>query len=245
MDQSEDVIEQPVTEDDATSPEAPEVAPEPEPAPAPEPEPAPAPEPDTQPMSRRESLRIQKLVSQLKQQAPPAYQPSKGLDYAQQLEADPETIQQLEADRSQAANRAYADGVAQANTIQFHTRLEIDAPRVEKEYPILDKRAQEFNPAVADAINTMYLSATGYNSQTGQVANPNLRYADYVESFMELVEATATTKAQASSQNIARQAATTALRPDGTAPKRMNLNQAPGAMTDAELKAVIAQSLPK
>jgi len=196
--------------------------------------------------SRRESLRIQKLVSQLKQQRPEQpYRPSQGLDYGQALEADPETIKQLEADRRGYAERAYADGIKQAATIQFHTRLEIDAPKMEQKYPLLDKTSPQFNAAVADAINTMYLSTAGYDPQSNSVQNSNIRYSDYVESVMELVDAAAGDRAVKTTKNIAKQAATTGLRPDGSSAKRLNLNQAPQSMSDDELDAVIAQAIPK
>lgn len=237
--EGEELQSQITEENEETSEEEPEVQPE-------KPE---SPEKERPEMSRRAQLRIQKLLAEradLKRQLGNKPELShQGLDYSQALEADPETINQLEADRKQYAENAYMQGVQQAQSIQFHTRLEIDAPKIEARYKQLDKNSEEFNPGVADAINTMYLSTVGYDPQTDTVANPNLRYADYVESIFELVEATAGAKVARSTQNIARQAATTGLRPDGSSPKRMNLNQAPETMSDEELDAVIAMAVPQ
>lgn len=201
--------------------------------------------PEEKPPSRRESLRIQKLVSQLKQvqEAPKTPQ---GLDYQNTLDADPEVVQQLEADRKQVSDQAYAQGIKQAESIRWESRLEIDAPRVESKYPQLDSKSPEFNPAVADAINTWYLSTSGYDSQTQTVANSNVRYADFVEGIMELADEMAGEKVAKTTKNIAKQAASTGLRPDGSSAKRLNLdpNRDPGSMSDEELKAMISKAIP-
>ncbi len=85
----------------------------------------------------------------------------------------------------------------------------------------------------------------GYDAETDTVKNPNIRYADYIEAQMELAEAIAGEKNQKTVQNIAKQAATTGLRPDGSKAKGLNLNQSPDQMTDEELAAAIAATLPK
>ena len=201
-------------------------------------------QPQEQP-SRRENLRIQQLVSKLRQQPPTPQQRPETLDYSQALEADPEVIKQLEADREAYAQGRQADVEQRIQSIQWNTQLEIDAPKVESKYPQLDKDSEKFNPALADAVNNWYLGTVGYNPQTKTVSNPNVRYSEFVESFMELAEEAASEKAARSSKNIAKQAASTGLRPDGSSAKRLNLNQAPENMTDEELDAIIATSLPK
>lgn len=194
--------------------------------------------------SRRESLRIQQLVSKLKAQEPASapFSPE-GLNYEETLNADPEVLKQLETDRRAATTAAYQEGLKQAQSIQFHTRLEIDSPRIEAKYPQMDKNAPEFNPAVADALNTMYLSTAGYDPATNTVQNANIRYADYIESMMELVEAAAGAKVAQTQRNIARQVASTAIRPGGTTTKRLNLNQHPTDMSDEELAAAALAEL--
>lgn len=222
--------------------ETPEVEPSQEPEPESEPEEDPAVEEPKKP-SKRESLRIQQLLAKMKEQ-PKETETPKGLDYGTALEADPQVIAQLEADRKAVAEEAFRRGQDQSRSLQFHTRLEIDAPQVENKFPQLNKESDQFDPVIASALNQHYLQLVGYDPETDTVQNPNLRYRDFVEAQYELAEALATEKVQKSSKNIAKQAATTALRPDGSQAKRMNLNKAPQDMTDEELDAVLA-TLPK
>lgn len=200
--------------------------------------------PEEKPPSRRESLRIQQLLSKIKQQHPAPSEP-KALNYRESLNADDEVINQLENDRRNYGKSLYDEGLRQAQSMQFHTRLDIDAPKVEAKYPQLDKTSDKFDPAVADAINTQYLYLTGYDAKTDTAANPNIRYSDYVEATMELIERAAGRKVAQSSKNIAKQTAVTGLRPDGSSAKRLDLNKAPEDMSEEELKAVISQGLPK
>ena len=201
-------------------------------------------EPEPKP-SRRESLRIQQLLEKMKQVPQPVQQPVQPnrLDYNEALDADPATIQQFEQDRRAVEQASYQQGLEQAKSIQFHTRLDIDGPRVEQKYPILNQESPEFNPAVADAVNSWFLQMAGYDPATDTVANPNVRYSDFVDSYMELVEKTAGQKVTQSSKQIAKQAAQTGIRPDGSAAKKLDLNKAPEDMTDEELQARINKDL--
>ena len=193
---------------------------------------------------RIEQLKIKSLIADIKQKSQPQVPNIKPeLDYNQALEADDDVRAQFEQDRQKYGEANYQAGLEQAKSIQFHTRLEIDAPKIESKYPILNKDSEDFNPAVADALNEMYLSAVGYDRETGLVANPNLRYADYIEGMMELADRTAATKTQKSTKNIARQAAQTGLRPDGSRAKRLDLSKAPEQMSDEELDAFINSKL--
>lgn len=204
---------------------------------------------EERPPSRRESLRIQQLIDKMKQQAPePKAQAQRedALDYATALDADPEVIRQLEEDRRAASEASYRAGLEQANSIQFHTRLEIDAPRVEAKYKFLDPMDKEnFDPVRANAMNTLYLNATGYDAQRGTVLNPNIRYAEFVEAQMEFAEALLADKQIKTTKNIVKQTAQTGLRPDGSSAKRLNLNQSEKTMTLEELYAAIGQTPPK
>lgn len=199
--------------------------------------------PATQP-SRRENLRIQQLLEKLQKQSqtPAEHKVPTGIDYGASLDADPEVIQQLESDRQQVANQSYSDGLEQAKSIQFHTRLEIDAPKVEGKYKQLNPEDKEnFNPALANAVNTWYLQMAGYDQQSGKVANSDIRYAEFVEGIMELGKVIGTQESAKAVKNVAKQAATTGLRPDGSTAKRLDLNKAPGAMSDEELDAFLAK----
>lgn len=194
---------------------------------------------EERPPSRRESLRIQKLIEKLKnpeqQNTPQRHQ---GLNYGEALDADPEVVRQLEADRTAYAEQAHQQGLEQAQSIQFHTRLEIDAPKVVAKYSQLNPEDKEhFNPMLADAVNTWYLTTTGYNPDTGRVSNSDVRYSEFVDSIFELGNEIAGQKVQATAKNIARQAAVTGLRPDGSSSKRLNLNQPVENMSNEELAA--------
>jgi len=236
----EEVVDQP----DKLEPETPEVQEEPqEPSQeTQEQEEVPQNEEPEPKMSRRaekryEELKIRGLISSLKQQSQPQIQPQ-APDYSEQIEADPEVLQHLQSEAQQYGEQQYNHGIEQAKAIQFETRLEIDTPKVLNKYPQLNPSDQEkFNPGVADAINVMYLNTVGYDHNTGMVQNPNVRYADYVESFMELAESIAGDKIKSSTKNIAQQSAMTGLRPDGSATK-LNLNKAPEDMSIEELQAI-------
>ncbi len=198
---------------------------------------------EEKPPSRRESLRIQQLVDKLKEKPVQAEPKVEGLDYGTALDADPEVIKQLEDDRTAASQSSFNQGIEQAKSIQFHTRLEIDAPKIESKYPLFDKDSEDFNPDVSNAINSWYLATVGYDQASDRVGNPNIRYADFVESMMELVDRTAGAKVEKTTANIAKQAAQTGVRPDGSSTK-LNLNKAPEDMTDEELYAVLGQTPP-
>jgi len=226
----EPVVEEPVTPDEPEKEENPQEIPE-----------TPAP-------SRREQLRIQDLLAKYGDptKAPEPSQPSRAdaIDYAQALDADPEVIRQLEEDRQRNGQMQYNYGLKRAEFLDWKTSLKIDAPNVEKKYPILDKNSEEFHPAVADAINTWYLKMSGFNPNTQTVSNNEISYADFVEANMELVEEIAGQKNAQSVKNIAKQAATTGLRPDGSSVKRLNLNQSEKTMSLDELYAAIGQTKP-
>jgi hypothetical protein len=195
--------------------------------------------------SRRESLRIQQLIQRMKDQPKTANnQVPEALDYSQALDADEEVINRLEQDRTQYGQNLQNQALDQLKSVQFHTRLEIDAPRVESKYPQLDKSSTEFNPAVADAVNNWYLATAGYDSQTDTVKNSDVRYADFVEGIMEMADEIAGEKNSRTVKNVAKQAAVTGLRPDGSKAKKLNLNQSPENMTDEELKAYIDRAFP-
>ena len=115
--------------------------------------------------------------------------------------------------------------------------LNIDAPQVEKEYDMLDPKSKNFHPAISDAVTKLYLQTVGYDDRTGMVSNPNVRYREFVDSYMEFADEIANTKVATTTKNIAKQAANTGLRPDGSSAKRLNLNQPIENMSDAELKA--------
>lgn len=199
-------------------------------------------------VSRREQLRIQQVLEKLKQQPQaPSAPKATGLNYADALDADPELIKQLEADRQSAVSSALAENNTVMQTYRWETMVNLDSPQVESKYPQLDKNSPEFNPALSSAIGQMYFNISGLKTKpdgTYTVENPGIRYRDYVDDIFELGNEIAGEKTVATTKNVAKQAAQTALRPDGSRTKKLNLNQAPENMTDEELDAVIAQAIP-
>lgn len=204
-----------------------------------------APVEETPQPSRRENLRIQQLIQKMKQAPQQQEQPkAQGIDYRTALDADDEVYSRLESDRETFGAQQYQQGIKQAESIQFHTRLEIDAPKIASKYKQFDTESPEFNPAVANAVNEWYLATAGFDPNTNQVQNANVRYADFVEGIMEMADEIAGQKVQKATKNIAKQAAKTGVRPDGSRAKRMNLDQAPQNMTDEELAAAISRFMP-
>lgn len=209
----------------------------------PEPKPVDTEEPKP---SRREQARIRDLLEKYGKPDDKPVEPAKatGIDYEKELDADPETVKALEADRQAAANTSYSEGLEQSKSIRFLTRLEVDAPRVEAKYPQLDKNSPEFKEESANDVNLLYLTLTGYDPKTQKVGNADIRYSDFVETIFTLVNDLAEQKAEAATKQVKKQIAQTGLRPDGSTAK-MNLDKAPEEMTDEELDARIALAVPK
>lgn len=199
-------------------------------------------------VSNRKAKRLEKLeglVERLKGSEAEAPKSSEGINYREMIDAPDEVIEQLETRSKEYGTSQFNAGLEQSKSIQFHTRLEIDAPRVEAKYPIFDKESPDFNPAVADSINKWYLTSVGYDGKTDRVNNANVRYADFVEGIMELADNMAGEKNTQSVKNITKQAATTGLRPDGSVSKKLDLNKAPQDMSTEELYAALGQTPPK
>lgn len=202
-------------------------------------------EEDEKPASRRENLRIQQLLDRIKEDSPRP-KPVESLDYEKELDADEETLKRLQTDRDTTGQQYYQQGLDQAKSLMFRTRLEIDAPKVEAKHPELDKDSDKFNPTLADAINRMYLSTVGFQpgdekkGTAETVQDAGLRYSTYVESIFELATEIAGEQTQESKKNITKQASKMGIRPDGSSAKKLNLNKHPGDMTDEELDAMLA-----
>lgn len=197
--------------------------------------------------SRREQIRIQDILAKRSEAAvtaPKPSQPEGMIDYTKLLDAPDELIERLNQDRTTASESAFQQGLDQSKSLEFRMLLNIDAPQVETRYPQIDPRSEQYNKALADDINIMFLRHAGYDKTTGKVTDPELRYGPYVDSIFALADSIAGEKNQETVSNVTKQAARTGIRPDGSTPKRMNLNQAPEAMSDEELDAVLKQ-IPK
>lgn len=198
---------------------------------------------DEKPPSRREQLRIHKLLAKYgpppERRSAPSQNP---LDYENALDADPEVIQQLEADRRAIAQDQYQRGnleaMQQMQFTQFYNNIRFD-------YPVVAEKMSKLDPDMAKALDDEYIAVTGANPANGTVRNPNIGYAEFVEARLEQAERLAQSMSANTAKNIAKQAATTGLRPDGSSAKRLNLNQAPEDMSMEELYAKIGQTPPK
>lgn len=192
-------------------------------------------------------LKIQELLAKRKEASPrreetktPEVEP---LDYRTALDADPEVIERLEQDRRSVADNRYEQGVLTAAKLaeeraiasEFRTNIKLD-------YALVKDKLDKLDPVDVNALDVEYLQLAGYDTETGLVANPNIGYADYVEARIEQAKRLASKLTEQTTRNIAKQAAQTGLRPDGTSSARgLNLNKAPEEMTDEELDAVLAQ----
>lgn len=257
-DQDEDSKVNPVEEVEETKPETEETkepeAEEPDKPEKEEDEPSPSteakaeeyPEKEEQQPSRRESKRINQLLDKLKaaKSDQPQAKTQDGIDYRKMIEAPDEVYDNLDKASQEYGQQQYNAGREEAKSLLFQTRLEIDAPRVEAKYPQFDKDSADFDPAVSNAFNSLYLQTVGYDAQKGTVQNSNVRYGEFIDALMDLAGMVSVKQNVKSTQNIAKQAASTGLRPDGSSPKELNLNKAPQEMTKEELNAVVKHLLP-
>jgi len=239
----------PPAEDEEVEETPEDEAPEADEEPEEEPE-VPEDEEEPKPMSRREQLRVNQLLEKMRQprqeEAPAAKPVADALDYANELDADPEIVKQLEEDRRRTNEAFYQQGLERADTIEWRTMLRIDEPAVMSKYPQLNPQDKEhFHPGLLKYVQDWYLQLSQYDPETKVVRNPGIRFPEVVDSVFELAEEIASTKVVETTKRVAKQAANTGLRPDGSSAKRLNLNKAPEDMTDEELDAYLAKAIPK
>lgn len=214
-----------------------------------EPEETPAP-------SRREQLRVQQLLK--KYGPPPAEEPapsqtpapSSAPNFRELIDADDAVYDALDTTTQQAIAEARKAGETDTlkviKSVQWETLLQIDTPQVLSKHPALNPNDKEhFRPALADAMNRRYMAMVGFDPKTRTVETPDIRYSDFVESEFELADEIASTQVANTTKNIAKQAANTGLRPDGSAAKGMDLSKHPEDMTNEELNAVIKANMPR
>lgn len=201
-------------------------------------------DPEEKPPSRREQLRIQKLLEkygdprQQASQTPLQQKQEDTLDYKSEFNIeDPEVLQQLENDRNRAQSSAYNEGLQRAQSIEWKTNMRLDLP-------LVAEKLQKMDPRDAQALDQEYLYVTGYDPTTDTVRNPNVGYAEFIEARVEQAQRLAKSMTADTAKNIAKQAATTGLRPDGSSAKRMNLNKPAHQMSDEELEAKINSVIP-
>lgn len=222
---------EPTATEEPTEVEAPEKEEAPaEPEPVADEQPEEIPEPVEEPVSRRANKRIQELTRKLAEAQ--QHQPQRPVQRQQLINEGDYTPEEINGLAQQYGQEQYSAGLAQANALAFSTRLEIDAPKVATKYPVLDQNSDNFDPGVSAFINESYLKTVGYDPQVGSVQNNNIRYEEYVEGMMELVDTLSQGKEADSQKNLAKQAAQTGVRPSGirkdysgTDPSKMTLEQ--------------------
>lgn len=174
------------------------------------------------------SPRQQKRVEQLKQskldsilervtQKPKTQTGYKPLDYKQTIDADEQVIDQLSKDREQYATDLQAQTNERLTTELWKRDIKTDLALVKDKLDKLD-------PASARAIDKEYLLYSGYDPETGRVANPNIGYAEFVEAQIERAEMIAANLNVRTQQNVAKQVAQTGIRPNGTASKAKTIS---------------------
>lgn len=210
------------------------------------------------PVSRRESKRIEQLLDKLNQyeqgqmqprrQGRPQGQPQKQPNGQQIIPEGEYDLNEINGMAQQYGERLFQMGLSQAqaynNATTFATRLEIDAPKVMDKYAFLDESPdnEDFNPGAAGFIGKMYLYAAGYDPTTGVAQNPDLRFDEFVDGFMDVVELISTGQLADSTRNVARKAAQTGVRPGGVT-KPAYQGDDPRKMTDEQLDAAIRSGL--
>jgi hypothetical protein len=197
-------------------------------------------EEEEKPLTRRENKRLQQVLKKL-QENPQAPQQQPRQTQSPQIEDGEYTGDELNKRFGEYGDQRYSEGLQQAQVaLGFQTRLEIDAPRVASKYPVLDPNNNNFDPGVATLLNEQYLRTVGFDDRTGNVRNPNLRYEEYMDAMMEVVDTLSSSKSADATQNAAKQASKMGVRPSGVAkksyqgddPRRMSNEQLTQAIND-------------
>lgn len=242
-------------------PEIPEEKEEPEEKPEEKPEDEeeePEDKPEEKPASRREQLRISQLLERIKENGGKPQdeleKPTKpeGIKYEDELDGDEETIKRLNDDREKYGQDLYEQGRKEAaalsarqDAFEFKSMLTTEEPRVLAKYKFMDKDSDDFDKELTSAMVGKYLNFVGFDDQTKAAKNP-VSYYEFVDSEMEFIQATAEKMTRESQTNLTTQVANTGLRPSGSSPsKSLNLNKAPEDMSNEELDAIIAQTIPQ
>lgn len=210
------------------------------------------PEGEEPPASPRQNKRIEQLLDKLHTREQEVLQ--RGAQPPQQRQPNRQIIPDGEYTTEEVNRMAqdYADNILQQGLTEvqavniannFATRLEIDFPRVNSKYTFLDTDSDDFNPGPADFVNRMYLYTVGYDPKTGVVQDRDLRYGEFVEGFMGVVELIATGKVADAGAATAAIAAMAGPRPGGPAKTPLYQGEDPKQMSDEQLDAAIAQGL--
>jgi hypothetical protein len=189
--------------------------------------------PEEPTVSRREDRRVKNLIEKLQSTGSELRQAKqqqqyKPLDY-NEGEYD---VDQLRADRDQFANQRYEEGQSTAIDLyrqeRWQEKLEADEALVASKNPVLDRNSDKFDPDTTSIVNETYLATIGFDKKTGKVANPNLRYTDFVDGFLYAVERVADSRTADTTTEVAKQVSKAGVRPTASTKKGFVLK--PGAI---------------
>lgn len=192
-------------------------------------------------------LGMNKILDRIQavREAPSQRQRQDPLDYRQAIDAPDEVYEQLASDRDTYGKSQYEQGTQDASRNSRLDKWELSA---KIDYPLVADKLKTLAPEDVDVLNREYFLVSGVRQTEGggivDVTNPNIGYADFINARIEQAERLATRMNLNTQKNVARQAANTGLRPDGTSAKPLNLNKAPQDMTDKELDAFISRAIP-
>ena len=198
------------------------------------------------PVSRRESKRIAQLLERLKDKESDEPKGEPKRTKKQIIDEGDYDLEQINKIAEEYADERFNEGLSvskqQANAILFSTRLELDVPKVTSKYSFLDKESDDFDAGRADFIDQLFLKTVGYNPKTQTVQNSNIRYNEFVEGIMDLVEQETSVKSAETATNIAKQQAKTGVRPGGNT-KKSYTGSNPTKMSDSQLDEAISSLL--
>ena len=171
-----------------------------------------------------EIRQVREQANQYRQQlyqTDPNYQPIK-------YDTGEYDAQQLEQDRASYGNFQFAQGRQTAASDyqqeMFVDRLELDTERVVSKYDgVFDKSSDNYDPDLDTGLTNLYLQTVGFDPNTGTIQNTKLRFKDFVDTQMKLIDRAATSRNANSTQNLAKQASRTGTRPTSTRKSSIDL----------------------
>lgn len=204
---------------------------------------------EAKPPSRREQLRVQALLKKYGDPSERVPEKVDKPDFRKTVAADDDTYGLIEQEAQKYGETQYNKGLQEAQFNTWTRFLKMEDAQAKTKYPEIDPSNEAFHPAIADSLNAKYLAFVGYepgdpnHGIAPSVRRADISYVDFIDAEMEYAEELAARKVARTTENIAKQAATTGLRPDGSSPKQMDLNKLPHQMTKEELTARIARDL--
>ena len=199
-------------------------------------------------VSRRENKRIAELTRKLQESnLNRPVQPQAPSASSQIIGEGDYDLNQVNDLARQYGDQRYTEGIKQANdSTLFMTRLELDAPKVESKYEQLNPRSDNFDPGIADYTTQMFYKTVGLKSRsdgTFTVDNPNIRYEEFVDGFMEAVDTLASSKAADAKVNLAKRTAQLGVRPTSVAKTSEYQGDDPNKMTLKQLQSRVNKEL--